>query len=268
MANTGGMKGRSLRVLIADHDELCRQMVRTFLDAEADVEIVAECSHASEIIDAIHVHKPDVLLMEPRVPGGRPFELLASLPPESLPLLIFVTSQDQFALKAFETKAFDFIMKPYDQRRLHAAIERARTDVARMQGDALTLRQIDLIRKVRSVPEQRLIFKMGGRIIFLDVDEVDWVEAAANYVGIHAGSEVYRIREPIGQLEKRIAHHNFSRIHRGVIVNVTKIKQVYPCNSGEYMVRLKNGKELPCSRSYNTAIRTLLRADNAESIKE
>ncbi|MGB7848495.1 MAG: LytTR family DNA-binding domain-containing protein [Candidatus Acidiferrum sp.] len=268
MVNTRGGQGRSLRVLIADHDELCRQRIRTLLDAESDVEIVAECSRAPEIIDAIHVHKPDVLLLEPRVPGGRPLDLLASLPPESLPLLIFITSQDQYAVKAFETKAFDFIMKPYDQRRLHGAIKRARDDVTRMQGDALTLRQIDLIRKVRSVPEQRLIFKMGGRVIFLDVDEVDWVEAAANYVAIHAGSEVYRIREPIGQLEKRIANHNFSRIHRGIIVNVTKIKQVYPCNSGEYMIRLKNGKELPCSRNYNSAIRALLRAVNAESIKD
>ena len=250
--------GRSLRVLIADHDKLCREKVRTFLDAEADVEIVAECTHASEIIDAIHVHKPDVLLMEPRVPGGRPFELLASLPPESLPLLIFVTSQDQYALKAFETKAFDFIMKPYDPMRLHAAIERARTDVARMQRDALTLRQIGLIGKVRSVPEQRLIFKMGGRIIFLDVDEIDWVEAAGNYAILHSGPHNHMMRETMTSLEGRLPGDKFMRISRSTIVNVERIQELQPMFHGEYIVVLKSGAKLTLSRSYRDKLDQLM----------
>jgi two-component system, LytTR family, response regulator len=168
-------------------------------------------------------------------------------------------------MKAFETKAFDFILKPLDQKRFHEAIERARTDVGRMREDALTQRQTDLIRQVRSIPEEHLIVKLAGRILFLEVSEIDWIEADANYVVIHAGGQTYRMREPIGQIDKRLAEYNFSRIHRSVIVNVTRIKEVEPCNSGEYMVRLKSGKELPCSRNYNSAIRTLIRNIKTES---
>jgi two-component system, LytTR family, response regulator len=249
---------RLLRIVVAEHDRLCRQRVKSLLATEREIDIVAECTRAGEIIDALRAHQPDVLLLEPRMLEGNPFDLLAPLPPESLPLLILTTAQDQYALKAFETKAFDYILKPFNPRRFHVAIERARTDVARFQEDSLTLRQINLIRHVKSIPEERLIIKSGGRVLFLEFDEVDWIEAAANYVTVHAGSQVYRLREPIGRVEKLVAPHNFSRIHRSVIVSVAKIKELYPCNSGEYMVRLKNGKELACSRSYNSAIRSLL----------
>jgi two-component system LytT family response regulator len=255
-----GTKGRPLRVLIADRDELCRERVKTLLATEANVEIVGECTKAVEIIPSLRAHEPDLLLLEPRMPGGNAFDFLALLPTESLPLLIFVTSQDQYALKAFETKAFDFVLKPLDQNRFNAAIERARLDVSRMRADTLTQRQMALIRQVRSIPEGRLIVKWAGRIVFLEVSEIDWIKADANYVIIHAGMQAYRMREPIGQLAKRLAEYNFSRIHRSVIVNASRIKEVEPCNSGEYMVRLESGKELPCSRNYNSAIRALLRS--------
>jgi two-component system, LytTR family, response regulator len=260
-----GVKERSLRILIADHDRLCRQRVKTLLAAESNVEIVGECTKAKEIIASLRAHKPDLMLLEPRIPGGNAFDLLALLPPESLPLLIFVTSQDQYAMKAIETKAFDFILKPLDQKRLHEAIERARADVGRIREDTLTPRQVDLIRQVKSIPEERFIVKLAGRILFLEVSEMVWIEADANYVVIHTGSQEYRMREPIGQIDKRLAGYNFLRIHRSVIVNATSIREVEPCNSGEYMVRLKNGKELPCSRNYNSAIRMLLRSTKTES---
>jgi two-component system LytT family response regulator len=252
------LKDRSLRIVIADDDSLCRQRTKSLLAAERNVNIVAECTRAQEIVDALHAHRPDLLLLDPQIPGGNPFDMLAPLPPESLPLLIFTTAHDQYALKAFETKAFDYILKPFNPERFHRAIERARVDVTKFEEDSLTLRQIGLIRHVKSIPEERLIVKSGGRVVFLEFNEVDWIEAAANYVTIHAGPQVYWLREPIGQIEKRVTAHNFSRIHRSVIVNVSKIKEVYPCNSGEYMVRLKTGKEVACSRSYNSAIRTLL----------
>jgi two-component system LytT family response regulator len=250
---------RLLRVVIADDDGLCRQRTKSLLATERYIDIVAECTRAQEITDTLQVHQPDLLLLDPQIPGGNPFDLLAPLAPESLPLLILTTAQDQYALKAFESRAFDYILKPFNPERFHGAIARARADVARFRKDSLTSRQINLIRQVKSIPEERLIVKSGGRIAFLEFDEVDWIEAAANYVAIHAGSQVYRLREPIGQIEKRVTPHNFARIHRSVIVSVTKIKEVYPCNSGEYMVRLKTGKELACSRGYNSAIRTLLR---------
>jgi two-component system, LytTR family, response regulator len=253
------LNDRVLRVAIADDDSLCRQKTKSFLAKERDVNIVAECAEVQELIDALREHRPDVLLLDPQIPGKNPFDLLASLAPELLPLVIFTTSQDQYALKAFESKAFDYIMKPFNQERFHGAMERARADVGRFEEDFLTLRQLNLIRQVRSIPEGRLVVKSEGRIVFLEFDEVDWIEAAANYVIIHVGTQVYRLREPIGEIERTVASHNFSRIHRSIIVSLGKIKEVYPCNSGEYMVRLRNGKELACSRSYNAAIRALLR---------
>jgi two-component system, LytTR family, response regulator len=252
------LNDRLLRVVIADHDSVCRQRTKFLLTAERNVDIVAECTDAQEIIDTLRVHRPDLLLLDPQIPGGNPLDLLAQLPPESLPRLIFTTAQDQYAIKAFETRAFDYIMKPFNPQRFHTAIERARVDLKRSQANSLTLRQVSLIRHVQSIPEERLIVKSAGRVVFLDFNEVDWIEAAANYVAIHAGNQVYRLREPIGQIEQRVARHNFARIHRCVIVSVSKIKEVYPCNSGEYMVRLTTGKELACSRGYNSAIRTLL----------
>jgi len=253
-----GRNDQPVSVIIADPDALCRQRLRTLLEAEANLEIVGECTQAPEVIAALGVQKPDLLLLEPRMPGGNVFDLLVALPPERLPLIIFATSQDQYALTALETKAFDFILKPFDDKRLHAAIERARADLARRREGALTARQHNLIRHVKAIPLERLIIKLGGRVVFLGVDEVDWIEAAANYIEIHAGSEVYRMREAIGQMEKRVVGYGLARIHRSAIVNLAKIKEVSPCNSGEYMVRLKSGKELPCSRNYNSAIRALL----------
>jgi|ERR1700738_328513 len=255
----------SLRVLIADKDKLCRKRVRALLADKSNVEVVAECAQAHEVVDALHEHIPDLLLFDPRMPGGNAFELLAALPPESLPLLIFITAQDQYALKAFETKAFDFIMKPFDQTRFNLAIERARADLARTREGMLTKRQMDLIRQVRDVPEERFIVKVASRVVFLDLVTVDWIEADANYVVIHAKGDAYRMREPIGQMEKRVAKYNFARIHRSVIVNMTRIKEVEPCNSGEYLVRLKNGKELPCSRNYNWAVRNLLHKGRSQA---
>ena len=254
-----GANGQALRVLIADQDKLCRNRVRALLAAESNVEVVAECTQAAEIVAALREHTPHLLLIEPRIPDGNVFDLLGALPPESLPLLIFITSQDQYALKAFETSAFDFIVKPFDQTRFHLAIERARVDVARAQESMLTRRQMDLIRQVKAVAEERFIVKLRGRVVFLDAAAVDWIEADANYVVIHAQSEVYRMREPIGQIEKRVASYNLTRIHRSVIVNMAKVKEIESCNSGEYIVRLRNGKGLPCSRNYNSAIRNLLR---------
>jgi len=248
---------RLLSVAIADDDNVCRERTKSLLAAEGDIKVVAECGRTQEIPDVLREYKPDVLLLDPQIPGEDPFDVLASITRGLLPLVICTASQDQYALMAFESKAYDYIMKPFNQERLHGAIARARTDVARLQEEVVTSRQRSLIRREQPTPGQRLVAKCGRRILFLEFDEVDWIEAAANYVIIHVGNEAYRLREPIGEIERKVAPHNFSRIHRSIIVNVTRIKEVVPCNSGEYMVRLKNAKELSCSRGYNSAIRDL-----------
>ena len=252
-------KGRPLRLVVADDDSECRQRMRNLLAAEPDAHIVAECTRWEEVLNALRAHRPDLVLFDPHTAGANPFDMLAPLPPGSLPLVIFITAQDQYALKAFEARAFDYLLKPFNPERFHRMIVRARIDVARVrEEDSLTSRHTNFVAPVRRIPGERLIVKSRGGAIFLEFDEIDWIEAAANYVSIHTASQVYRLREPIGHIERRIPGHYFLRIHRSIIVNAAKIKEVYPCNSGEYMVRLKSGKELPCSRHYNSAIRTLL----------
>lgn len=252
-----GLSAQAVRVIVADPDKLCRQRIKALLKAEHDLEVVHECGRASEIMAAMAVHKPDLLLLEPQLPGGNIFELMDARPPESLPLIIFATTHDQYALKALETKAVDFLLKPFSADRFRTAIERARLDLAARREAKLTRRQHDVIR-MKAVSPERLVVKLRGRVVFLGAGEVDWIEAAANYVEIHAGNEVYRTREPIGRIEKRVIVYGLARIHRSAIVNLAKIKEVSCCNSGEYMVRLKSGKELPCSRNYNSVIRIFL----------
>jgi two-component system LytT family response regulator len=244
-----------LRVVVADNDSVCRESTKNLLASEGDAEVVAECTRGEEISVAVHLHRPDLLLFDPQIPAGNRFELFARAHP--FPLIIFISALDQYALKAFEAGAFDYILKPLNRDRFHLALERARADVKRPQH-ADSGSHWTHLRRVQQLEEGRLIVKCEGRVIFLESDEIDWIEASANYVKIHAGKEVYRLREPIGRIEKRVAARKFSRIHRSIIVNMTKIKELYPCNSGEYMVRLKSGRELACSRSYNASIRELL----------
>jgi two-component system, LytTR family, response regulator len=255
---------RPLRALVADDDKLCRQRTLTLLASHPDIEVVGECSSGRQIVESLRELEPDVLLLDPKMREANVFELLAPLKLESLPLLIFTSAQDQYAVRAFETGAFDFILKPYKKERFLQAIERARLEVSRYQEDLLTQRQINLIRELRSISNERLIVKCEGKISFLEFNEIDWIEAAANYVTIHVGLQAHRLRLPIGQIENRVSVHGFSRIHRSVIVNLAKISEAYPCNSGEYMVCLKNGKELPCSRKYNSALRALLEDDKTK----
>ena len=248
---------RLLNIAIADDDNVCREKTKALLAAEGNIKVVAECGRTQEIPDVLREYKPDVLLLDPQIPGEDPFDVLASVTRELLPLVICTASQDQYAVMAFESQAYDYIMKPFNRERLCGAIQRARTDVARFEEESLTSGPRDPVRREQPIPEQRLVVKCGRRIVFLDFDEIDWIEAAANYVIVHAGNEAYRLREPIGEIERKVAARNFSRIHRSTIVNVTRIKEVTPCNSGEYMIRLKNAKELSCSRSYSSAIRGL-----------
>jgi two-component system LytT family response regulator len=177
-----------------------------------------------------------------------------------LPIVIFTTAYDQYAVRAFEAHALDYLLKPFDQDRLHSAIERARAELLKSTDRDLTNRLLDLLAQSRteSKGDRRLIIKAGGRVVFLDTDDIDWVEAAANYVKLHVGKDSYVLREGIGRISERLDPIQFVRIHRSAIANVRKIKELQPCNSGEYIVVLKDGKELSCSRGYRSGLQQLI----------
>jgi two-component system LytT family response regulator len=177
-----------------------------------------------------------------------------------MPIVVFTTAYDQYAIKAFEAHALDYLLKPFDQERLHNALERVRMELLKSRDPELTKRLLALLAdfKPRSQAEQRLVIKAGGRVVFLDVDEIEWIEAAANYVRLYAGKESYLLRGSIGRLAERLDPAQFVRIHRSTIVNIQKIRELQPCNSGEFMVILRNGKELSGSRGYRAVLQELI----------
>jgi two-component system, LytTR family, response regulator len=247
-----------MRAVIADDEPLSREKLRFLLDHEPDIQIVAECAGVEDTLNAVRSHHPDLLLLDIELEGGNGFDIVRSIPGE-LPIVIFTTAYDSYALQAFEAQALDYLLKPFDQERLHRALERAKTEVMKSAKGALNDNLANLLHAARKPhAENRLIIKSGGRVVFIQLDEIDWIEAAANYVRLHvAGKNAYLFRESIGRMADKLDPSQFIRIHRSFIVNVSKIKELQPCNNGEFMVSLRNGKELPCSRFYRHALESL-----------
>jgi two-component system LytT family response regulator len=254
----------SIRTIIADDEPLARKKLRLLLGSEPGVQVVAECQDGQQTIGAVQKHKPDLLLIDIRMPDVDGFEVLGRIAAEEMPVVVFTTAYDQFAIRAFQAHAMDYLLKPFERERLHQAIERARLELLKSHNHNLTTRLLDLIaQKAEQKPEprqadDRMVIRAGGKVIFLDLEEVDWIEAAANYVRMNAGKESYLLREGIGSVSERLDPDRFVRIHRSVIVNVRKIKELQPCDSGEYIAVLKNGKELSCSRGYRAQLQRLI----------
>jgi two-component system, LytTR family, response regulator len=254
----------AIRTIIADDEHLARKKLRLLLGAEPAVQVVAECQDGQETISAVQAHKPDLLLIDIRMPDLDGFQVLKQIPPEEMPVVVFTTAFDQFAIRAFEAHALDYLLKPFEAERLHHAIERARAELLKFHNRDLTSRILHLLAssaepKMGSKPvDDRMVIRAGGKVVFLDVKEIDWIEAAANYVKLIVGKDSYLLREGIGSIAERLDPERFVRIHRSAIVNIHKIKELQPCESGEYIAVLKNGKELSCSRGYRTELQRLI----------
>jgi len=243
---------------------MVRGALAALLSREQDIEVVAEVARGDEVVQAALATQPDVALLDIEMPGLDGFQVLSELSPREMPVVVFTSAYDQYAIRAFEAHALDYLLKPFDQARLHQAIERVRSELHKSQSGAITHRILDLLSRVESErliaseQEKRLVIKARGRVVFLDLDEIDWVEAAANYVRLNVGKESYLLRETISRTSERLNPEHFVRIHRSAIVNARKIKELIPVNSGEYVVVLKSGKELSCSRGYRLALQHLI----------
>lgn len=251
-----------IRVIVADDEASVRHRLRNLLAAEAGVEIVAECSDALQTIAAVRTHNPDLLLLDIEMQDADGFQVLNSIAGDHLPIVIFTSAHDQHAVRAFEAHALDYLLKPLDQHRLHTAIERARTELLKTHDHQLTHRILDLLAEGRtgSQTDRRLVIKTAGRVVLVDMDEIDWVEAAGNYVQLKTSGGCYLVRDGIARFSEKLDPSQFARIHRSVIVNVRKIKELQPCNRGEYIVVLKDGKQLSCSRSYRVKLQQFIAA--------
>lgn len=255
-----------IRAVIADDEPLAQQRIARLLTGEADIQVVAVCGNGIETLEAIRTHSPDLIFLDVQMPELDGIGVLREIGPQNFPVAIFTTAYDNYALQAFEANALDYLLKPFDETRFRRAVDRARNHIANTKRRELTDRLLALLDEV-NVPQQngsdRLIIKSAGRVVFIKTAEIDWVEAAANYVRIHSGTETYLMRETMNAFESRLDTSKFIRIHRSIIVNIEKIKELQPCNSGEYIVVLRNGKELSLSRSFKDRIQHLVLGNGA-----
>jgi two-component system LytT family response regulator len=256
--------GSAIRTIIADDERLARRKLRILLGSEPQVEVVAECPNGRQTVSAIRSFRPDILLLDIQMPDLNGFDVLSEISSDEMPQVIFTSAYDQYAIRAFEARALDYLLKPFDQDRLHAAIERASLEIRKSRDQEFTNRVLELLSTVKSQKkptpefEDRLAIRTNGRVVFLNLDEIHWVEAAANYVRLNTAKDSYLFRETISRISDRLNPADFVRIHRSMIVNVRRIKELIPVNSGEYVVILNSGKELSCSRGYRSNLQHLI----------
>jgi two-component system LytT family response regulator len=250
-----------LRTLIVDDEPLARERLCQLLGEEPDIEIMGECSDGAEALEVIRQQRPDLVLLDVQMPELDGFGLLAALDQEQLPAIIFVTAYDQFALRAFEVHALDYLLKPFDQERFRSALNRARAWLERRGGGTIDDRLSALLADLKGAAarvQDRLAVKSGGRVILLKLEEIDWIEAADNYVNLHVGRESHMLRETMNSLEQRLHSGQFLRISRSSIVNLDRVRELQPLFHGEYSVILKDGTRLTLSRGYRDKLSLLL----------
>jgi two-component system LytT family response regulator len=249
-----------VRAIIADDEPLARERLRNLLSAEPRIELVCECSNGQEALDAIQGQAPDLVFLDVQMPELDGFAVLAELEPNRRPLVIFVTAHDKFALRAFEVHAIDYLLKPFDRQRFQTALQRALNHLQQHDTKDLKDRLSALLKDVRTEPKhaERIAIKSSGKVIFLKTSEVNWVEAADNYVNLHVGSESHLHRETMSALEEILDPSRFMRISRSTMVNVDCIKELQPLFHGEYSVILKDGTRLTLSRGYREKLQQLL----------
>jgi two-component system LytT family response regulator len=248
----------TLRALIVDDEPLARRRLRTLLRAEPQVEVIGEAEDGDAAVRAVRERSPDLLFLDVQMPGLDGFEVLETIGMEaaSAPDVIFVTAYDQFALKAFDAHAVDYLLKPFDRVRLREAVKRA---VKRAASDDLQVRLGALVADaIGNRPLRRLMVKDGGRIYFVTTDEIDWIEAAGHYLALHVGRQSHIVRETMTSLESRLDPARFVRIARGIIVRIDHIRELQPDFHGDLAVVLTSGARLRASRNYAVGLREKL----------
>lgn len=245
--------------MIVDDQLMAREVLRRMLRNEPDIEIVGMPSTGREAVEAINSYAPDLVFLDVRMPELDGFGVLAQIDPERMPVIIFVTANDDFALRAFEVHALDYLVKPCTADRFQTALRRARTQILRNQTGVIHRRLSALLADLKAQPKlaERLPVKSEGRIIFVRLTEIDWVEAADNYVKLHVGAESHMLRETMTALEAKLPADRFLRINRSTLINIEQIKELHPMFHGEYVVILRDGTRLTLTRGYREKLRLL-----------
>jgi len=246
-----------IRALIVDDEALARERVRTLLAAAPGVEILTECTGGREAVEAILEHQPDLVFLDVQMPDLDGFQVLEALGDDQLPAIVFVTAYDEYALRAFDVHAVDYLLKPIEPERFARTLEHVRTTLGNRSERLEAL--LDAL-ATRDLPLDRLVIRTRGKVSFLKPSEIDWVEADGKHVKLHVGRETHVVRQQLKRLEPRLAPHGFVRVHRSAIVNVDRIKELEPWFHGEYVVILKDGTKLTSSAAHSEALHRIIDA--------
>jgi two-component system LytT family response regulator len=247
------------KVLIVDDERLSRQRLRRLLALEPDCEIAGECENGNEALQALSRDRPDIMFLDVQMPELDGFDVVRAIE-NSRPLIIFISAFDEYALRAFEVHAFDYLLKPFDRRRFRESLNRAKNHLARDRSEAPDdkLRALfEHFTTSRRAPD-RIAVRTNGRVVFVKIDEVDWIEASDNYVCLHCGKDTHVLRETMAQIESRLDPARFLRVHRSAIVNLDRIKELQPWFRGDYRVVLRDGTELTLTKSHREKLESRL----------
>jgi len=244
----------NIRVLVADDQPMARERLVSLIAAEPGVEVAAIASSGPEAVQSIRQAAPDLVFLDLQMPGMDGFKVIEAIGVDRMPPTVFVTAYDEYAVRAFEVQAIDYLLKPFGRQRFQSALARARKHLELDRQGELAQRLTELLRTGRPTTTERLLVKAGGRVSFVDIDSIDWVEAEGNYVRIHAGAQVHLMRDTMNGLIARIGEQRFSRIHRSRIVNIARVKELIIAGGGDYQVLLWDGTRLGLSRLYRDAL--------------
>jgi two-component system LytT family response regulator len=249
-----------IRTLIIDDEPLAREKVRNFIEGDREIEVIGECSNGTEAIVAIKKLHPDLLLLDIQMPKIDGFAVLEAVSDTPLPYVIFVTAYDQYALRAFEFHALDYLLKPFDRDRFAGTMQHAKEQIHKERSNELKQGVQALLEHLKEHPRflDRMVIKSSGRVFLLKTAEIDWIEAEGNYARLHVGKESHLLRETITSLESQLDPRVFLRIHRSTIVNLNRIKELQSWFHGEFQVILQDGTQLLLSRSYRDKLEKAL----------
>lgn len=245
-----------LKVLIVDDEPPARELIATLLREEADVEVVGECANGRSALAAIERLAPDLVFLDVQMPGLDGFGLLAELPADRWPLVVFVTAFDKHAVRAFEVHALDYVVKPFEYGRLRQAVQRARTQLSQRDGAGQQARLLALLEdwQRQSQTWDRLAVREERRVTFLKPADIDWIEADGNYLRLHLGRRSHLLRETMNAAEARLSSKKFVRVSRSVLVNLERVKEWQPLFHGDSVVILEDGTRLTVSRVYRDSL--------------
>ena len=263
------VRGDQLRVVIVDDEPLVRDGLRAMLADTPGMDVVAEACDGVEAIEVIDRERPDIVFLDVQMPERDGFSVLEALGGGDLPAIVFVTAFDQYAVRAFDVHAADYLLKPFGEERFRVAIDRVRarlaggaTSAERPHGNANVKALLTELRKQAGFA-QRLLVKDDGRVLVIQVDDIHWIEAADNYVRLHTGRRAYLMRESIKSLEQRLDPRRFLRAHRSAIVNVSRIRELVPQPTGDVTIVLASGEHVPLGRRFRPAFLASFGGDSA-----